>query len=308
VSKDLAFLACLERGKLEDQTVLLCRSIRKFGGAYSRAPIYLFQPRPGMEPSQRTLASLGGLGAVLIRKPLNLEYSDHGTLNKVFVCAYAERILDESILVFLDSDTVVVAEPTELDLPPSTDLALRPADSTHLNSRGLGDPIDMYWRRVLPGNTLEQVPFIITELGRRVRAYFSAGLIAVRREAAIFREWEGDLRRLISDRIVPAGALGRMDEIALVAIVVRRLARLRLLDMRYNYLIYRRSIMIPPLRGLLLNELVHIHYRFAFYKPGFLRSVQPSLGGEGAVSRWLEQHLPLEPTIDDAEDVSEVCM
>ena len=39
-----------------------------------------------------------------------------------------------------------------------------------------------------------------------------------------------------------------MDEIALVPTVVRRYARSQLLDMRYNYLIYRRPLMIPPLR------------------------------------------------------------
>ena len=92
---NLAFIACVERGRLEDQTILLCRSIRRFGGVYRDAPIYLFQPRPGMDVSERTLAVLCELGAVHISEPLNLDFSDEGTLNKIFVCAYAERVLDE---------------------------------------------------------------------------------------------------------------------------------------------------------------------------------------------------------------------
>ena len=36
LSNTLAFLVCVESGKLEDQTILLCRSIRRFGGAYPR--------------------------------------------------------------------------------------------------------------------------------------------------------------------------------------------------------------------------------------------------------------------------------
>ena len=47
----------------------------------------------------------------------------------------------------------------------------------------------------------------------------------------------------------------------------------------------------------LLHEIVHIHYRFAFYEPGFLRSVQPPLDGDSEILRWLERYLPLEATI-----------
>jgi hypothetical protein len=306
VSSNLAFLACVERGKLEDQTILLCRSIRTFGGAYRDAPIYVFQPRPGTELSKNTLAVLRQLDVIHIPETLNLDFSEYGTLNKVFVCAYAERVLDEPTLVFLDSDTVVLAEPTDLDLPSGTDIAIRPADSTSLNSRGPVDPIDAYWQRVFHDRALDEVPFVDTELGRRVRAYFSSGLVAVRREAGVFREWEDDFRRLMGRGIVPGGAVARMYEIALVATVVRRFARSRLLDMRYNYLIYRRPIMIAPLRLLRLNQLVHIHYRFAFYKPDFLRSVQPPFDVDCAILEWLEQFLPLEPTIEEADDVTEV--
>ena len=66
------------------------------------------------------------LGAVPISEPLNRDFSDHGTLNKIFVCAHAERVLDEPTLVFLDSDTVVIGEPADLDLPPGIDIAIRP--------------------------------------------------------------------------------------------------------------------------------------------------------------------------------------
>ncbi len=174
----LAFIACVERGKLEDQTILLCRSIRRFGGAYRNAPIYVFQPRRQMDVSERTLALLRKLGAMRIAEPLNLDFSDEGTLNKIFVCAYAERVLDEPMLVFLDSDTVVIGEPGDLALPPGIDIAIRPAHSTRLNSQGPADPIDAYWQRVFQDRALREVPIVETELGRCVRAYFSAGLIA----------------------------------------------------------------------------------------------------------------------------------
>jgi hypothetical protein len=302
VSSNLAFLACVEPGKLEHQTILLCRSIRTFGGLYRDAPIYVFQPRTGADLSDGTLDVLRQLEVTHIREALNTDFADHGTLNKVFVCAYAERALNEPNLVFLDSDTVVIAEPKELDLPVGTDIAVRPADSTSLNSRGPADFIDAYWQRVFKDRALPRVPFVETELGRRVRAFFSAGLIAVRREAGVFREWEDDFRQLMYRGLIPDDLVGRMDEVALVATVVRRFARSRLLGVGYNYLIYRRPIMIPALRFLQLSQLVHVHYRFAFYKQGFLRSVRPPFDVDCSILKWLEQFLPLEPLIEDAED------
>jgi hypothetical protein len=95
------------------------------------------------------------------------------------------------------------------------DVALRPADAIRINSRGPIDSIESCWQRVFHDRALSEVPFVVKELGRRVRAYFSSGIIAVRREAGIFREWEADFRRLMNGEIVPEGAVDRMDEIAL---------------------------------------------------------------------------------------------
>ncbi len=208
-------------------------------------------------------------------------------------------MLEEPTLVFLDSDTVLTGEPNDLDLPSGTDIALRPAQSDRLNSLGPGDPVDTFWQRVFDDRMMDDVPFVQNELGRRVRAFFSAGLVAVRREAGVFREWENDLRRLVSRGVVFEGAFHRMDEIALAATVVRRFARTLLLGPSYNYLIFKRPIMVAPLNGLPLNQIVHIHYRSAFEEPGFLRSVDPPFDRGCPIFRWLERSLPLKSSISD---------
>ncbi len=64
--------------------------------------------------------------------------------------------------------------------------------------------------------------------------------------------------------------------------------------------------MIPPIRLLPLNQIVHIHYRHAFYKPDFLRCVQPPFDLTCPILRWLDHFLPLEPTFEGAVDVTEV--
>jgi hypothetical protein len=292
----LAFVACVERGALESQAVLLCRSIRRFGGRFRQAPIHLFSPRRGREPRAATVARLAELGAVYHAEVLNAELPAYGTLNKVFVCAHAEEILREEILVFLDSDTVFTGEPLDLELPAGVDGAVRPAASDALNSSGPDDPRDGYWRQLYRFFGLRHEPFVETELGTRVRAYFSAGLVAVRREAGLFRSWRSDFRRLVRRGLLPSGAgFHRMDEIALAATLVRAFHRVRVLDGRYNYLLYRRSRMPAPWRQARLEDLVHLHYRQGFHSPGYLRSLSPPFDPESEVLGWLESQLPLAP-------------
>lgn len=299
MSPSLAFLACVEAGRLESQALLLCRSIRRFGGRYAGAALHTFQPRRGPALAARTLAGLRELGAVHHQEILNEELARCGPANKVFACAWAEERLAEEVLVFLDSDTVMTGEPAELDLPPGIVAAARPAESSALNSTGPGDPRDAYWRDLYAELGLAAEPYVETELGNRVRAFFSAGLVAARREEGLFRRWRETLLRLVREgRVHPEGGLDRMDEVALAAALVPVFERVRVLDPRYNYLIYRRARLAGSWPRARLEDLVHLHYRSCFHHPGYLGGVEPPLDLEGEVGRWLAPHLPLEPRLE----------
>jgi hypothetical protein len=296
----VAFIACVERGALEQQTVLLCRSLRRYGGRYARAPFYTFSPRRGHGPGKHTLAALAALGAEHRDEELNREYGDYGYGNKIFASAWAEEQIQADVLVFTDSDTVLTGEPTELDLPAGIDAAARPADSIYMNSTGPADPLDAYWRKVYDLFKLSREPFVETELGRRVRAYFSSGLIAVRRSAGLFRRWRDDFLRLVEADCLPESTgMSRMDEVSLAVTLARAFERVRILDGRYNYLIFKRPQLVPPWRDAQLEELVHVHYRRCFNVPGYLRAVRPPLEPASEIVRWLEQYLPLEPVASE---------
>jgi hypothetical protein len=299
IAMTIAFIACLERGSLEEQTILLCRSIRRFAGRYRDAPIYTFQPREGAEISPQTLAVLEQLGVSHSTERLNREFKESGYVNKIMVSARAEEVLKEEVLVFVDSDTIMTGEPLELDLPMRCDVALRPAESGFLNSTGPAHPMDSYWQKLYGICGLTNEPYVTTELGNRVRAYFSSGLIAVRRSAGLFTQWKSDFLRLIEAGHIPEETgINRMDEVALAATCTRVFDRVKLLDGRYNYLIYRRDRMVSPWREAQLEDLVHVHYRHCLQRPGYLQQVQPPLDPTREVMRWLDQYLPLEPITD----------
>ena len=201
----IAFVACVERGPLEAQALLLARSLRRFGGRFHRARLHLFQPRAGRAISEATRAALSDLGAEVHATVLNRRFAEVGVLNKVYACAHAEQVLGEEILVFVDTDTVFVGEPAALALPEGVDAAVRIGYSRKLCSAGPGDPRDAYLREAFAccglGDGLflenEIVPFA-RERGRRIRAYFSSGLVAARRRAGLFRQWQADLERLVA--------------------------------------------------------------------------------------------------------------
>jgi len=176
-----------------------------------------------------------------------------------------------------------------------------------MNSTGPADPLDAYWQRVYDLFKLSREPFVETELGRQVRAYFSSGLIAVRRDAGLFRQWRDDFLRLVEADCLPENTgMNRLDEVSLAVTLVRAFERVKILDGRYNYLIFKRAQLAPLWREAQLEELVHVHYRRSFNVPGYLRAVEPPLEPASEIVRWLEQYLPLDPSAVE-KNIDERC-
>jgi hypothetical protein len=300
----VAFIACAERGTLEQQALLLCRSLRRYGGRYARAPFYTFQPRGGTEISDETLAALNAHGVEHVTERLNTEHKDCPYANKIFASAWAEEHLREEVLVFLDSDTVMTGEPSELDLPDGIDAAARPVNNRKLGSTGVGDLNEGYWKRLYEICGVEGEPFVNAAIDdQSIRAYFNSGLVAVRRRAGLFRQWREDFLRLMRERHFHAAAgVAGMDEFSLAATLGRAFGRVKILDARYNYPLQfvERPMLGSTLREAQLEELVHVHYRFGFNVPGYLRLLRPPLDHSSEIVRWLERHLPLRPIVDDS--------
>jgi hypothetical protein len=292
----IAFVACIERGELEKKAILLCRSIRRFAGRHADAPIYTFQPREGTTITAETAAQLSDLGVHHSSERLNTAFADYAIGNKIFAAARAEELAGEDVLVFLDSDSVILDEPRALELRDGIDAAVRPVDFHHnsgepesdddpfwrtrfrrVGSSGPGDPMDAYWLRMYELLGVEARPFVETACSRqRIRAYFNSGLIAVRRSARLFAQWRDDFLGLMAVRHIPRqGPLHYMDQLSLAATLTRVWPRVEILDRRYNYALPARDLGRDPLRPVEDEALVHIHYNAMF----------------DAVAQWLEPQL-----------------
>lgn len=299
---NVAFLVCVEKGNLENQAMLLCRSIRRFGGRFGNAPIHCFKPRQGPSLGLETMALFEQLHVSFHDEVLNPDFDCYPIFNKVFVCAWAERNLGEEILVFLDSDSAILQEPSDFFLPAGVAAAVRPVDRKNKASAGPRDRQEAYWQKLYDLTGVQARPFVQTAVnGQTIRGYWNAGLIVARRSAGVFGDWRRDFELLMKAKHFPPhdGPLNNMDQFSLATSLSRIHPQVRTLDYRYNYNLQLRALYAPAERSADLAELVHIHYHLCFNQPDFLQTVDPPLDRHSAIYRWLNGYLPFHPVLED---------
>lgn len=296
----VAFIACVEHGNLENQAVLLFRSIRKYAGKYKNAPIYSFQPRNGTPLKEDTLKAFEELGIVHSTEKLNAEFHYYPRANKIFACAKAEERLKEDILVFLDSDTVVVNEPGDFELTEGVVTAICPVHSKNRGSTGRGDPNDRYWKKLYSICNAPEAPFVETVVDRkRIRSYWNSGLVVMRRSEGLFQQWRDNFIKLMKAGHIPDGQIAFVEQIALAPTLAKVSNRIKILDYRYNYPLPKRSLLVEPYCSAQLEDLIHIHYHRWFNKPDFLEMLRPPLNRNSETYKWISSFLPFQPTIND---------
>jgi hypothetical protein len=295
----VAFLICVEAGQLEPQGILFARSLRRFGGRFANCAIHAYAPRAGREPSAETTAGLASLGVEVHSEELNSEHAYYPFANKIYAAAAAERELAEDVIVFCDSDTVFLNQPDALDLAEGTDVAVAPAFHVNKASTGPEHRMEPYWERVwelagAPGPP----PYVETvEKQKRIRGYWNAGILAARRSSGYMSDWLELWKALLAEEHFPDGKMMVTDQVAIAAAVSRRPDRFANLGREYNYNIARRPFYKGEMGSADLSEIVHVHYHQWFNRTGLLRDLRPPLDRESEQYRWLDDQLPLEPTV-----------
>jgi hypothetical protein len=264
----LTFVCCIEAGRLESMTLLLVESIRRFGGRAASAPILAIQPRSGPALRRATRQLLADHGVDFHRLAGDREYSWYHFLNKPLSLGKAEQLTGSDVLAFLDSDTLVLAEPGELFLDPEIDFAARP-ESGSIESHGHGDEYDALWKgfaQVL-GMDLDNLPWLTSlPTGQRTRFYFNSGVFAYRRATGLGGQYLATTRALLDGRISCSRSGVHWIEQAALALAAARLElRWRKLAPGYNVGLHGwgKGFRSPPEDP----ELRVLHYHNAMEKP-----------------------------------------
>ena len=125
----ICFVACVESGPLEVQTVRLAEGIRRFGGALADSEILTITPRFGPPLSGEVRRRFRELDVRHERLPSHPRYAWYHYLNTPIALAAAEELTTADILCWTDSDLLFLGEPTELLLDHELDFIAGSTDN-----------------------------------------------------------------------------------------------------------------------------------------------------------------------------------
>lgn len=317
----LGIVLCVERGPLEAQAVLLCESLRAFGGRFRQAAVYAVAPRPGRRPPRATVAALEALDVTYLDETLDTGCAEYGSANRVAAAAHVERLATTELLAVLDTDTFFATEPAAFDLPAHVVAAARPVDVKGICTSGPEDPCDDYWRQLCAccGVSYDSLPLVTTSDGRAtVKACYNGGLVVVRTGQGILGRWSecflASVRRGLRPRaevlgpihsstgLVPPAAARwwGSNQAALALALWDGTTAVEQLPPGYNYPLHMEAQLPPEHRARARADLVHVHYHYLldaqalpasrlFDADGPLRPEQ---------REWLRARVPLSPPAD----------
>lgn len=270
----LVFIHIVEKGDLEEKSILLCSSIRKFGGLYKDSEIYAISPRKDKEVSSKTKEIYNKLNVNYIYKELNVKWYDQPYLNSIYGSAFIERnYLNNNIsLVYADADTFFISQPDKLDLENNkVSIAATPIDSVKAEIAYSDiDNISEYWRNVykLFNVDIKKLWYVRSlHDNKNIVAYFNNGVLSVKPSLQIFQECLEKIELAHDDIFfsgLQKGSLERfyLDQVFISAAVVKvPKDKILLLDSNYNF-------SLPVMRHIDTDQfktLVHIHYHQMFF-------------------------------------------
>lgn len=276
MQKTPKIIICTEKGKLEKYSVLLCRSIRKFGGEFSDAEIFSFAPRKGFEPSMSTLKEFKDLNVNHESIILNTKYRTYPLANKPLVCAYFEERFPHESVVFIDSDQIIFNEPKQFLLPDKLDILLRVVDRKGVGFSTNKELEYSYWKQLAEkiGFEYEDNKFLETSEGDQIHPYFNSGLIITSTSFGLFKKWKENFELIFASSIRPENGDFFLEQSVFSATVLQMKLNYDLVENNYNYPFSIHDEVIKEKQLNDLSDMITAHYHNMFVsknQPGYLK-------------------------------------
>jgi len=161
---------------------VLAENIRANAGAWRAVPIRLHLSELVLEADLALQEKLSSLNVSVARSQTPADALSFGFARKVFAAARAEAEAVSEILIWMDPDTISVHH-------------------TLIGSPFSGPP-DQFWSllyRKLSVGERAIFPVVAPVDGRKLRAYFNAGLLAVRPQRGVLRKWRDSFQEVYRD-------------------------------------------------------------------------------------------------------------
>ncbi len=220
----MTVVCCVEAGELEPKTIRMVESLRRFGGRFAKLDVVAVTPRLGPPLAAETRRRLDELGVRHINVRPQTRYVWHHYMNKAQAVMAAEQATEADSILWIDSDIIFLREPNELELPHGIDFVASAPDTGLIGSSGQDDPHDAFWSRCasLIGKEVDDLPWLTTGDGHRIRFYWNAGLFVYRRASRFGREFVSDFERAMVEGVARNHAqVHGMDQVILGLTVLR---------------------------------------------------------------------------------------
>lgn len=298
MSERTTFVCAIESGRLEDETLLMVRSLRTFGGSLADTPVMAVLGRrgPALRPDIRE--QLEQLGVAIIQAPAGENrYPWFGYSNKIMAIRTADRLAKTPTVTWLDSDILIAAAPTGLLLSEDEDFAAR---TEPLNAAVTSEDRrnENYWIALcdLVGVDYARLPWVSDDAGTRAGdrlAYFNSGVFSWRRASGFADAYVAAFWNLLDSRIaLPNGSFFSADQVILSPVMTRLGLRWRHLSHRDHHMLFPPLLEKPP--SIAGSAVLHYSRSMQFpHLPVLMERVareHPELG------RWLADQTAVSDT------------
>jgi len=297
----ISFVCCVESGPLEVGTVRLAESLRRWGGSFSDAPLFAVTPRSGPGLSKATLEAFERLKVTYLRRTPKSSYSWFKFYNKPMAMTIAEEVAKTDCVAWLDSDLLIVGEPSELRLEDGKDFVACASDK-EMGSSGPDDPYDPLWRAncgVL-GIDVDTLPWLVTEEEKvRIRMYWNGGLFVYRKSTKFGARYLQTCTQLMDARhrtTAPGFSIG-INEMSAIGLAVHQMGlKWRALPYSHNYSVGSKTH-AQWYREERLRAARIVHYHDSMWPWFWDTFVQCLRATHPLVAEWLS---PLGPMSNEA--------
>jgi len=285
-------------------TMILAKSIRRFGGSMRDQPIVIYIPHEWDDPNQKYLDGLRALNVDIRRSKAPESSLWFYYARKVYAAAQAEREAEgrSSILVWMDEDTIFLKNPSDLVLEHDIVFGYRPVMHNRSGS-ALSEAPDEFWSRVYEVLSVPDslfFPMVTVADKVTIRPYFNAGLLAVRPEKAILRRWVDDFEKLYTDSTLAEMCRNDVEkrifihQAALVAGPLHLLKHDEMIELpdTYNYPLFFKEMFGAPEEFDSIENVVTLRHESYFRNPS--PDWAERLKGSPEVISWLKENLVTE--------------
>ena len=287
---------CIERGRLEAQTLLMLEGLRRNGGPLGASRVLAIVPRRGVKPSASTVSGLRSLGVELHEGSHLNRMTWYNLYNKIVAVQVAEEIATTPVIIWLDSDVIIADTLHELGVANDCDFAAR--REWLVPAVFVGDDASThYWKRAseIVGVNWEKFPRLPADGPDRPQwLLFNSGVYAYRRGLGFVETYGEITRKLMKARLaLPDGNFWLNEQNSLTLAVVKLGLRYSELPRSEHHMVFQGFIdgpgAAPPVDSARL-----IHYSGSMYPEHWPRFMARLRRERPALHEWLYPKGPID--------------